>query len=395
MQVVDVKPYVVKTRTNAGGGVYWFLLRVTTDSNTVGWGEVVWNAYPPPIYKKMVCHMAEKFLIGEDPFCTEKLFRRIFACHSYSRVDISAMGIASGLEIACWDIIGKETGRPVYDLLGGMMNEKVKTYTYLAEKDENVWCEDFWRDEEACVKRAVECMEEGFKAIKFDPYSPYIGSLSPFQPSLEMMARSERTVRRIREGIGDKCDIIIGTHGQFTVAGMIRVAKNLEKYNPLWLEEPAPPENHSVLKKITRSTSIPVATGERLATKYEIAPLIAEGCVDIVQLDVGGVGGILEAKKIAAMADAFHMQITPHFYAGPVMYAAEIQLDVCTPNFLIQESIGKMDRLGMDLLLAKPFVWEDGYIIPSKEPGLGIEIAQEKIDKYSIEDYEEKNVLLN
>ena len=394
MKVVEVKPFVVKPRTNAKGAIYWFLVRITTDSNIVGWGEVFWNAYSPSIYKKMVSHIAENYLIGENPFDVEKLFRKIFAVHGYSRADISTMGIASGLEIACWDIIGKETGRPVYDLLGGTINERVKTYTYLEAENESVWCEDFWRDEDACVKNAVELSKMGFPAIKFDPYAPFLGPRAPAQPTLETLTRAANTVRRIREELGDKCDIIIGTHGQYTTAGMIRVAKTLEKYSPLWLEEPTPPENYSVLKKVTRATTIPIATGERLTTKYEMAPLIAEGCVDIVQLDLGGIGGILEAKKVAAMAEAFHMQVTPHFSGGPIIYAAEIQLDVCTPNFLIQESIAKMDSLGMDLLLSKPFVWEDGYIIPSKEPGLGIEILQEKVDQYSVDEYEEKNINL-
>jgi len=394
MKVVEVRPYVVKTRTNAKGGVYWFLIRVTTDSNTVGWGEAYWNAYPPSVYKSMVTHIAEKYLIGQSPFDVEKLFRRVLTGHSFSRVDMSAMGILSGLEIACWDIIGKETGKPIYMLMGGVVNEKIRTYTYLAEENEAIWCEDFWQMEEACIERAAHNVKMGFTAIKFDPYSPYIGSLSPYQPSLEMMSRAERTVKGIREAVGDKCDIIIGTHGQFTPAAAIRVARSLEKYNPLWLEEPTPPENPAVLKKVAQATSIPIATGERLATKYEMASLIAEGCVDIVQLDLGGVGGILEAKKIAAMADAFHMQITPHFWAGPINFAAQIQLDVSCANFLIQESIEKMNRFGLDVLLRKPFVWQDGYIIPSKEPGLGIEIDQEKIDQYSVEDYQERNVLL-
>jgi 2-dehydro-3-deoxyphosphogalactonate aldolase len=131
-----------------------------------------------------------------------------------------------------------------------------------------------------------------------------------------------------------------------------------------------------------------------LATKYEIAPLIAEGSVDIVQLDLAGIGGILEAKKIAALAEAFHIQITPHFWAGPISFAAQIQIDVCCANFLIQEAIEKMDRYGLEVLLKKPFVWDEGYIIPSKEPGLGIEIDEDELEKHAVDAYEEKSVLL-
>ena len=148
------------------------------------------------------------------------------------------------------------------------------------------------------------------------------------------------------------------------------------------------------MAKVAQATSIPIAAGERLATKWEFMPLIESKCVDVVQLDIGGLGGILEGKKIAAIADAAHMQFTPHFYAGPLNYAAQIQLDVCSANFLIQESVERMDRHGLELLVKEPFKWEDGYIIPSTQPGLGIEIDENAVERYSVERYEEPNVLL-
>jgi len=148
------------------------------------------------------------------------------------------------------------------------------------------------------------------------------------------------------------------------------------------------------MSKVAGATSIPIAAGERLATKWEFMPLIESRSVDIVQLDIAGLGGILEAKKIAAIADAAHLQFTPHFYAGPLNYAAQIQLDVCCGNFLIQESIEKMDRHGLELLIKEPFQWEEGYIIPSKRPGLGIEIDEDAVRRYSVDTFEEQNALL-
>ena len=173
------------------------------------------------------------------------------------------------------------------------------------------------------------------------------------------------------------------------------MAKCLEKYDPLWFEEPTPPENPLVLRKVSEATTIPIATGERLATRYEYTALLEQKSCDIFQVDLSGVGGILEAKKLAAMCEAWHTQITTHFWAGPVNFAAQIQLDTCCPNFLIQEAIETMgDFGGFDKVMKKPFCWEEGYIIPSREPGLGIELDEEKIREYVIEDYEEQNILI-
>lgn len=395
MKIKDVKFYPIKVRNNAKGGVYWFLLKLTTDSNVSGWGEIIWNSYDPATLKHMVYDIAENYIIGSDPFAIEKTWGKIFAKHCKMHVDLSTMGIISGYEIACWDIIGKETNQPIYNLLGGMVNERIRTYTYLYEKEDRIFCEDFWQLPDECAKRAKEYVDMGFTAVKLDPLSPYLDSYAVHMPGRESLLRAEKTIKNIREAVGENCDIIIGTHGQFTAAGAIRVAKCLEKYDPLWFEEPTPPENPLVLRKVSEATTIPIATGERLATRYEYTALLEQKSCDIFQVDLSGVGGILEAKKIAAMCEAWHTQITTHFWAGPVNFAAQIQLDTCCSNFLIQEAIETMgDFGGFDKVMKKPFCWEEGYIIPSKEPGLGIELDEEKIREYIIEDYEEQNILI-
>lgn len=395
MKITDVKFYPIKIRNNAKGGVYWFLLKLTTNNNTAGWGEVIWNAYDPQTLKRMVDDIAENYIIGENPFTIEKTFGKIFSKHCKMHTDLSTMGIISGFEIACWDIIGKEVGQPIYNLMGGMINERIRTYTYLYEKEDKIFCEDFWQLPEACAERAAQYAQMGFTAVKLDPFAPYLDDYTVHMPARETLLRAERTVSEIRRAVGENCDIIIGTHGQFTAAGAIRVAKSLEKYDPLWFEEPTPPENFLVLKKVSEATTIPIATGERLSTKYEFAPLLEQKSCDIFQLDLSGVGGILEAKKIASMCEAWHTQITTHFWSGPVNFAAQIQLDVCCPNFLIQEAIETMGCFGgFDKIMKIPFNWQEGYIIPSKEPGLGIELDEEKIKQYVVEDYDEKNILI-
>ena len=161
----------------------------------------------------------------------------------------------------------------------------------------------------------------------------------------------------------------------------IRLAKRIEPYEPLWFEEPVPPENRDEMGRVARSTSIPVATGERLSTKYEFRELLEKQAAAILQMALGRVGGILEAKKIAGMAEAHYAQIAPHLYTGPIEGAANIQIDTCSPNFLIQESIEQWGGFHAEIL-AEPIRWEKGYIIPPTKPGLGVEINEEVAAKH-------------
>ena len=215
----------------------------------------------------------------------------------------------------------------------------------------------------------------GFTAVKFDPAGPY-STFDPRQPSLERLELSEAFCRRIREAVGTRCDLLFGTHGQFTVSGAKRLAQKLEPYAPLWFEEPTPPEMPEEMAKVAAATTIPIATGERLTTKYEFARVLACGAASILQMNLGRVGGLLEAKKIAGMAEAHYAQIAPHLYCGPVVGAANIQIATCSPNFLILESIERWEGFQAQLL-KKPIRWENGYVIPPEEPGLGVELDEE------------------
>ena len=182
-----------------------------------------------------------------------------------------------------------------------------------------------------------------------------------------------------------KADLLFGTHGQMTAAGAIRLAKRLEPYDPLWFEEPVPPDAPEEMAKVARATSIPIATGERLATKYDFGRLLRAGAAAIVQMNLGRVGGLLEAKKIAAMAEVDHVQIAPHLYCGPVVGAANIQLAACSPNFLILEGIERWDGFHAQIL-RKPIRWENGYVIPPTDPGLGIELNEDFIKDFPYRD---------
>ena len=185
----------------------------------------------------------------------------------------------------------------------------------------------------------------------------------------------------VREAVGARCDLLFGTHGQMTAAGAIRLARRLEPFDPLWFEEPTPPEMPEEMARVARHTSIPIATGERLATKYEFARVLETQAASILQMALGRVGGILEAKKIAGMAEAHYAQIAPHLYCGPIEGAANIQISACSPNFLILESIQTWGGFHAEIL-KQPIRWEDGYVIPPTAPGLGVELNEEVAAKH-------------
>lgn len=287
--------------------------------------------------------------------------------------DLSLLGIISGIEMACWDIIGKELNKPIYELLGGQVHEKIRSYTYLyPEKPGDPWV---FTDPERAAERTAAYVKQGFTGVKFDPVMPF-SAFDPRQLSLEQLEIAEKVVEKVREAVGSKCDLLIGTHGQMTTSSAIRLAKRLERFDPLWLEEPVPPENMEEMARVARSTSIPIATGERLATKYEFSTLLEKQAASILQFALGRVGGILEAKKIAGMAEAHYAELAPHLYCGPIEGAANIQIDTCSPNFLIQEGIETWTGFHAEIL-KEPIKWEDGYIIPPTKPGLGVELNEE------------------
>jgi L-alanine-DL-glutamate epimerase-like enolase superfamily enzyme len=289
------------------------------------------------------------------------------------------MGVVSGLEMACWDIIGKAANKPVYELLGGRVHERLRSYTYLYPKNRRG--EYDYDDPDLAAECAAENVKRGFTAVKFDPAGPYT-AYSGHHLSLEVMDRCETFCRKVREAVGSKADLLFGTHGQMVPASAIRLAKRLEKYDPLWFEEPVPPGQHDAMAEVARHTSIPISAGERLTTKYEFHKLLEAGGASILQLNVARVGGLLEAKKVATLAEVYYAQIAPHLYNGPVGAAASIQLATCTPNFLIQESIGTWGGFHAEVLKS-PIRWEDGYIIPSTEPGLGVELNMEVVNQHT------------
>jgi 2-dehydro-3-deoxyphosphogalactonate aldolase len=373
MRITDLKTFVVGNPPPHFGGRYFVFLKLVTDGGIEGVGEVYGVPFGPQVVARMIEDVFGRYVQGADPFRIERLWRVVYSAGYSQRPDPSLVGILSGLEMACWDIVGKAVGKPVYELLGGRVHEKLRAYTYLYPEPGDQSC--VYDDPELAAVRAAEYVEQGFTAIKFDPVGPY-SAFDPRQLSLEMLEHSERFVRMLREAVGGRCDLLFGTHGQLTAAGAVRLARRLEPYDPLWFEEPVPPEMPEEMAKVARATAIPIATGERLTTKYEFARVLETGAASILQMALGRVGGLLEGKKIAGMAETRYAQIAPHLYCGPVEGAANIQLAACSPNFLILESIQSWGGFHAEILKT-PIVCEDGHVIPPTAPGLGIELDEE------------------
>lgn len=388
MKIADVKTWVVGNPPPHFGGRYFIFVKLTTDNGIQGYGEVYAATFSPHVITQMVYDVAERHVIGQSPFRIEQMWRRVYGSGYTLRPDVSLMGVLSGIETACWDIAGKALDKPVYELLGGKVHERLRSYTYIYPRHGSASGHDdetgeVYSNPDMAAERAVEYVNQGFTAVKFDPAGPYT-VYDGGMPTLEELDRSERFVRQIREAVGNKADMLFGTHGQFTAAGAIRLAKRLEPYDPLWFEEPTPPENPKEMARVARQTSIPVATGERLCTKWEFARVLEHQAASILQMALGRVGGLLEGKKIAGMAETYYAQLAPHLYCGPIEGAANAQLATCTPNFLILESIEQWGGFHAEIL-KKPMNWEDGYVIPPTEPGIGVELNEEVADAHPYE----------
>lgn len=373
MKLQSVETFVVGNPPPHYGGQYFVFLQLTSDDGIVGVGEVYVATFSPHLVAKMIEDVFERFFEGSDPSQIETLWRRVYGSGYTLRPDLTLLSVLSGLEMACWDIVGKSVNKPVYELLGGQVHERLRTYTYIYPKpgDES----SVYAEPNLAAARAEEYIKMGFTALKFDPAGPYT-VFDGRQPSLEELDRSERFVKTLRAAVGNRCDLLFGTHGQFTASGAIRLAKRIESSDPLWFEEPTPPENPDEMARVARQTSIPIATGERLTTKYEFQRVLQAQAASILQMALGRVGGLLEAKKIAGMAEAYYALIAPHLYCGPIEGAANVQLSACTPNFLILESIEDWGGFHAQILKT-PMQFDNGYVIPPKAPGLGVELNTE------------------
>ena len=362
MKITDVKTLVM--------GTSWrnlTFVKVETDEGLTGVSEVRMNNRTDALVA-YIDGAKRRHVIGSDPFNTEDLYQRLFR-DDYGRAgEIVATGI-SVIEIACWDIIGKALNQPVYRILGGACRDKIKAYA-------NGWYRVERTTEEfhAAAKRVIE---KGYRALKFDPFGA-----GYYELSYEEKLKSVGLVEAVRDAVGPDVEILVEMHGRFSPYTAIEIAAELEKFQPSWVEEPVPPDNIAALAKAADHINLPVATGERLHSKYEYRELINLQAADILQPDITQTGGFLETKKIAAMGDMCYMTVAPHNVGGPVSTATALHFATCTTNFKIQEHFNDFSEAWVkEAATGCPEVI-DGYFSLPNGPGLGMELNEDLIAEH-------------
>ena len=374
MKLKKLKVFIVGNQKPYWGGQYFIFVKLTSDNGIIGHGEVYAGSVSPKVMEYVIKDVFDRHMKNEAPENIELMFRRVYSSGFSQRPDPTVIGAFSGLEMACLDILGKSIDKPIYSILGGCMQNKIRSYTYLYPLEHHNK-EKFWSSPDMAVESAKKMLDLGFTALKFDPAGPYT-IRGGHQPSMLDISLCIEFCNALRKEVGNKADLLFGTHGQFTTSGAIRLGKALEKYNLLWFEEPIPPDNIDEFKKVSEAINIPIATGERHTTKSEFASLLKNGGVSILQPALGRSGGILETKKISAIAEVFNAQIAPHLYAGPVEWAANVQLASNIPNLLIAETILTGGEFHLKLI-KNSIKWENGFILSPKTPGLGIEFNEQ------------------
>ncbi|MDG1530145.1 MAG: mandelate racemase/muconate lactonizing enzyme family protein [Paracoccaceae bacterium] len=372
MKLQDLDIIITSPPAPGWGGRYWILVKVTTDTGVVGWGECYASSVGPDAMRAVIKDVFERHMQDENPENIELMFRRVYSSGFTQRPDLTVMGAFSGLEIACWDILGKDRDRPVYALLGGLMNERIRAYTYLYPlPDQNM--NDFWLSPEMTARAAADYVNQGYTALKFDPAGPYT-IRGGHQPAMSDISKSVAFCSAIRDAVGDRADLLFGTHGQFNTSGAIRLGQAIEQFLPLWYEEPIPPDNLLEFAEVARAVRIPLATGERMTTRSEFAALLRTGGAAILQPALGRAGGIWEMRKLAAMAESYNVQMAPHLYAGPIEWAANIHLAASIPNLLIAETI---ETPFHDALIKSSIRVDRGFVPAPTAPGLGIDVDED------------------
>ena len=371
MKLRDLDVLVTAPPAPGWGGRYWILVKLTSDDGITGWGECYAASVGPRAMTAVIEDVFDRHMRGTSAEDVELMFRRAYSAGFTQRPDLTVMGAFSGLEIAAWDVLGKARGRPVHALMGGRVNDRVRAYTYLYPTRPHHALPAFWGDAAQHAEAAGDTVARGYTAVKFDPAGPYT-IRGGHMPPLPDLARSVEFCRAIREAVGTRADLLLGTHGQFSTGGAVRLGRAVEPHDPLWFEEPVPPDNMASLAEVARAVRIPVAVGERLTTMAEFLGALRAGAT-ILQPALGRSGGLWQTRKVAALAEAHNALLAPHLYAGPIEWAANLQLCAAIPNCLMAETI---ETPFHDGLIKGTLRVEDGFIEVPRAPGLGIEVDE-------------------
>lgn len=363
MKITEVRTYSIRGRH--WPRFPWAVVEVTTSDGTMGIGEAL--LYRSSSVLESIEILGKKIL-GEDPFNVEKIWEGMYR-------EGANLPAVSGIEIALWDIIGKKLGAPIYNLLGGKCRDKIRVYV-----------DGFFRGatyvEEEYIKKALEAVKQGYGALKMDVDEPI--------PSARQLDRgisprdleyTVKMVKAVREAVGREVELAIDCHGAFDVNTAVKIGRRLEEYDLLWIEDPIPLGNPVAMAKVSQAIQTPICTGELLNTRFEFRELLERQAADIIMPDVARTGGILEMKKIAAVADMYYVPLAPHNMVGPIATIATAHICACISNFLVMEfQLG--DIPWRDRLLDTPVPIKDGYIELPTKPGLGVSLNMSEVEKH-------------
>ena len=386
MKITNIRSWIVKIPwdDNPGAGDVrdpgrraFIFVQVDTDEGITGWGEV--TTYPGPVANGAVAAYIDQigaWLEGENPENIEALWGKVFRGMTYVGTRGATTAAISAIDIALWDIRGKVLGQPIYQLLGGPVRDRIAMYCHPYNPT----------SPEAITLAAKEIAAAGFKAFKMDPMlaNLHVGNSSYLdgEIDLEVEAKALDILAAARAAVGPDFEILIDAHGLYNVPSAVRLANKMAAYNIHWFEEPVPPESWKALKQVKEQVSVALCTGERLHTRWEFVPIFENGLADFVMPDVTWTGGVSELKKIATMAEAYYIPISPHDASGPINVMAGAQVMMTVPNFYKLE-VHRYDLSNYDILLDHPLEVRDGYLhVPVDRPGLGINLNLDTLKMY-------------
>jgi len=361
----------------AGGSATWaansIILKLTTSTGLVGYGEAVPTLRVQPVIQSL--REVARVYVGKDPCDVERNWHEWRKHDFYLPVSFESTTAVSAFDIACWDIIGKQFGTPLHKLMGGSTRTKVRLYS-------NGWYND-------CVtpdqfgQRAKQFAGMGYTGLKFDPFGDYYDWIDTKGLSI-----AYERVKAVRDATGGKVDLLIEHHGRFNPNSAIMIAQKLREFDPLFMEEPVHPENEDGLRKYREATDVRVAIGERILTKEQAAHILSNNLTDFLQPDITNIGGVTQAVKVAAIAEAYDVEIAFHNAFGPIQNAVTIQLDATIPNFLIQESFYDVFPPWKRQLVKDQSKVENGYASVPTRPGLGVEVDEKILEDHKAEGQE-------
>lgn len=363
MKVTQIKTFICHAyRTN------WVFVKVITDSGLYGVGEATLEYREPTVVQAI--KELERYLVGKDPHNIEAFWHDAYR-DAYWRGGVVLMSALAGVEMALWDIKGKALGVPVYQLLGGKVRDSVKCYA-------NAWFAGAKKPEEFAQKAKI-AVKNGFSGLKWDPFGKEYLNIDP-----KHLNEALDCIAAVKDAVGDQVHLIIEGHGRFNVPTAVRIGNALEKFGILWFEEPIPPDDKKGIAWVRSKIATPVSGGERLYSRFEYADYLRMECADFWQPDVSHAGGIMEVRKIAAMAESHYIPVCPHNPSGPVANAATLQLAACIPNFYLLETMANDIPWRADVSTEK-VKFENSEMFISDLPGLGIDINEEEIAKHPYE----------